>query len=261
MIKQKTIIIDDNPQAIKELKEYLLHYEHIEFAGYATNREKAIALIKKESPDVVFLDVQLENDGITGFDLLKELKDKKLVNFIIVFYTGFEKYAVQAIRASAFDYLLKPVDPVQLSIVISRIQANPVFNTNTNVEKLIDQLSPSRKIGLLTVQGIRFVKLQSIVFINLEKNERFRVGQLVVHLVDGERVVLSSGATIKKLMDTLADDVFFEICRQTIINLHYLSEVENGVENVCRMTEPYQGVPLKISRNQMTELRRRFSLI
>ena len=261
MIKQKTIIIDDNPQAISELKEYLLKYEHIEFAGYATNREKAFALIKKEAPDVVFLDVQLENDGITGFDLLKELKQKSLVNFIIVFYTGFQKYAVDAIRASAFDYLLKPVDPVQLSIVISRIQSNPVFNTNTNVEKLIDQLSPSRKIGLLTIQGIRFVKLQSLVFINLEKNERFKAGHLVAHLIDGERVVLSGGTTIKKLMDALGDDSFFEICRQTIINLHYLSEVENGTDNICRMTEPYQGVPLRISRNQLTELRRKFSLI
>jgi len=62
-------------------------------------------------------------------------------------------------------------------------------------------------------------------------------------------------------MDALGDDSFFEICRQTIINLHYLSEVENGTDNICRMTEPYQGVPLRISRNQLTELRRKFSLI
>ena len=129
---QKVVIIDDSSANIIDLKEELARYEHIKIVGTATRREKAIQLIRKEKPEIVFLDVQLDPDGITGFDLLRELKFQKLVNFIVIFYTAYEKYAIEAIGVSAFDFLLKPIDTTHLSIIISRIQENPVFNTNTN---------------------------------------------------------------------------------------------------------------------------------
>ena len=268
MLQQKVVIIDDLKNAIEDLKDNLSKYEHLKVVGHASTSEDAITVIKKHKPDIVFLDVQLEIDGTTGFDLLKKLKEKKMVDFVIVFYTSYEKYAVEAIRASAFDFLTKPVDPLQLSIIISRIQANPVFNTNTNVEKLIDQLAPSRKIALQTFKGIRFVKLQSIVFMTVERSQGFlnRGGQVAVCLIDGETIQLSGNVTLKKLKEMINDENFFDISRQTIVNLHYLQEVEQRYDekgnkyNVSIMSDPYAGVELVVSRNQMTELRRRFSL-
>lgn len=258
---QKVVIIDDTPTAITELTEELQRYENLKVVGYAQTQEKAIKLIRKENPDIVFLDVQLEIDRVSGFDLLRELKELKLLNFIVVFYTAYEKYAIDAIRASAFDFLTKPIDPLQLSVVVSRIQSNLLSNTNTNIEKLIDQLCPSRKIGLQTIKDIRFVKLQSIVFIQLEKEKKLGFGHIVVHLIDGNSIKLASSTTLKKLKRVINDENFFEISRQTIVNLHYLEEVENGHEHHCVMCDPYSGVQLKISRNQMSELRRKFSLI
>lgn len=261
MKKQNVIIIDDSLASISDLKDELARYEHLHVTGHAQTREKAIKLIIKENPDIVFLDVQLEIDRNTGFDLLQELKALKLVNFIVVFYTAYEKYAIKAIRASAFDFLLKPVDPLQLSVVISRIQANPVFNANTNVEKLINQLCVSQKIGLQTNTTLRFVKLQSIVFIQLEKSSVYKGGQVAVYLVDGEKISLAPSVTLKKIKAKLDDDSFFEISRRCIINIHYLEEVENGDANCCVMCQPYSGVKLKMSRQNLVELRHRYSLV
>ncbi|MCG6187697.1 LytR/AlgR family response regulator transcription factor [Maribellus maritimus] len=255
---QKIAIIDDSSANIKDLKEELARYQHIKIVGSATQREQAIRLIKNEKPDVVFLDVQLELDGITGFELLQELKELELVNFVVIFYTAYEKYAIEAIRASAFDFLLKPIDPIQLSIVISRIQANPVFNTNINVEKLINQLSPSPKVALQTIKGTRFVKHQSIVFIQLENKGRV-AKQVVVNLIDGEKIKLAGNITINGMLKKIDNNDFFKISRQTIVNIHYLDEIENS-SDICRMANPYRGVELKVSRNHMSELRRKFSL-
>jgi two-component system LytT family response regulator len=261
MKPQKIVIIDDSLTATNELKEEIARFEHLKVIGQAQTKEKAIKILKNETPDIVFLDVQLELDHITGFDLLKELKELKLLNFIVIFYTAYEKYAVNAIRASAFDFLLKPLDPIQLSIVISRIQNNSDLKTNTNVEKLIDQLTSSSKIALQTNTGLRFVKLQSIVFVRLDKSSVYRNGHISVYLVDGEKINLMPSITLKKIRTVLQEDSFFEISRQTIINLHYLNEIENGTDNRCVMCQPYSEVQLKISRNQMCKLRRNFCLV
>lgn len=257
---QKVAIIDDASGNIRDLKEELARFEHIKIVGTATRRDRAVLLIQNEKPDIVFLDVQLDSDGITGFDLLRDLKEQKLVNFIVVFYTAYEKYAIEAIRASAFDFLLKPIDPIQLSIIISRILANPVFNTKTNVEKLIDQLCASPKIALPTITGVRFVKHQSIVFIRLENNGVLNGGNLVIYLIDGEKIKLAGNITLAGILKKLNNDNFFKISRQAIVNIHYLHEVENSPQNICRMADPYEGVKLKVSRNQMMELRRKYSL-
>lgn len=260
MDKHKVIIIDDNRANIKELRKELARFDNLCVVGDATHRQQAIKLVKHENPNIVFLDVELAHDGITGFELLEELKALKIADFAVVFYTAYKKYAIDAIRASAFDYLLKPIDPIQLSGIISRILANPVFETNIHVEKLIDQLCCSPKIALQTVMGIRLVKQQSIVFAQVETNGKIKGGNVLVYLINGDKIKLSGNLTLCRLLERIDSSDFFKISRQAAININYLCEIDNSPGNVCRMTQPYQKIDLKVSRNQMQALRRKFSL-
>ncbi len=114
----KVLIVEDEIDARKVLR-YLLHqlFSDIQIVGEATSVEDAKIILDQENPDLVFLDIQLE-DG-TGFDLLSQLKD---INFSVVFTTAYNNYAIKAIKFDAIDYLLKPVNPEELKIAVQKVR-------------------------------------------------------------------------------------------------------------------------------------------
>ena len=103
------IVEDDERLARNELKRLLENFPHIEVIAEASNTDEASALLETLQPDVLFLDIQMP-DG-TGFDLLRAIPDK---NFEVIFITAHEEFAIKAIKFSALDYILKPVDPEEL---------------------------------------------------------------------------------------------------------------------------------------------------
>ena len=113
----KTIIIDDEMNAILLLEDMISKLEGVENAGHGTDIKSGLEMILETRPDIVFLDVRLKDER--GFDLVKALKDYDL-NPVIVIVTGYDQYGLPAIKAGAFDYILKPVDPDELQLVISR---------------------------------------------------------------------------------------------------------------------------------------------
>src|SRR5882724_2706485 len=123
----KAIIIDDEQHCIDRLDGLLKQHfvQTINVAGSFQTIEEALTGIRNIQPDLVFLDVQI-NDK-TGFDLLKQIGE---INFEIIFTTAYEKYAVQAFRFSALDYLLKPVDPDDLKTAIHKLK-DKISKTDT----------------------------------------------------------------------------------------------------------------------------------
>lgn len=115
MKQLKAIIVDDERLARKELQSILAPYPEINVVAEASTVHKAIEVIEKEKPDVVFLDIILR--GGSGFDVLK----KTAMNFKVVFVTAFHKYAHQAREANAVDFLLKPVHPDRLDETMKRL--------------------------------------------------------------------------------------------------------------------------------------------
>ena len=102
----KAILVDDEENGLSALEQKLLeHCPQIKIAGAFTKPEQAIAAIEQFKPDIVFLDIEMP--GINGFTLLQQLQYK---NFELVFVTAYDHYAIKAIRFSALDYLVKPVD-------------------------------------------------------------------------------------------------------------------------------------------------------
>lgn len=117
----KVIVVDDEQHCIDRLQSLLVtkFSDIIELAGIANSVITAYDLINQHKPNLVFLDVQL-ND-LTGFDLLSKYNDPK---FDVIFTTAFEQYAIRAFKFSAIDYLLKPVDSEELGLAIRKVNSS-----------------------------------------------------------------------------------------------------------------------------------------
>ena len=114
----KVIIIDDEKAAIETLRRDLEVQTDLEIKGTAGNGAKGKKLIMDIHPDLLFLDIELPD--IQGIRLLSEIREQVLWDMKVVFYTAYDKYLLQALRESAFDYLLKPYDIEELNLIIER---------------------------------------------------------------------------------------------------------------------------------------------
>src|SRR5207302_5750876 len=153
------IIIDDEAHCIKRLTDLLHKYcgQEVNVIATCESLEDGLNCIKKLQPDLVFLDVQIHDK--TGFDLLKQL-DK--INFDIIFTTAFDKYAVQAFKFSAIDYLLKPVDPDDLIQAIEKLKEKiSKDEIAEKIEVLFHNLKNiqgvSKRINIPTINGLVFL--------------------------------------------------------------------------------------------------------
>lgn len=116
--KYKVVIVDDERTAIDALRRELGAYQELEIKGTANNGAKGKKMIMELRPDLLFLDVELPD--VLGLNLLSEMRDEVLWDMKVVFYTSYDKYLLQALRESAFDFLLKPFETGDLRVVIER---------------------------------------------------------------------------------------------------------------------------------------------
>lgn len=114
------VIIDDEPGAIRALEADLLAYDDIVVADTQTSVGKARRSIMRHQPDIIFVDVEMP--GTSGIELMKEMRPLMGSNMHVVFYTAYDKYLIDALRASAFDYLLKPYTTEELRAIIERVR-------------------------------------------------------------------------------------------------------------------------------------------
>jgi two-component system LytT family response regulator len=157
----RAIIIDDEQDSRNTVLNMLQNYcEDITVVGQAANVAEGLSIITKEKPDVIFLDIQMP-DG-SGFDLLEKLPE---INFQVIFVTAYDQYALRAIKFSALDYLLKPVDPQQLIDAVGKINKKPTnFDDITKkINILLRNKNGIERITLPTFEGLRFVNIKDIV--------------------------------------------------------------------------------------------------
>lgn len=238
-MKIKTVIIEDETNARKALENMLAFYcPYIEVAGYAVSVKEGVSLIDKAKPDLVLLDVHLE-DG-TGFDVLQKLKK---THFRIVFVTAHDQYALQAIKLSAIDYLLKPIKPEELRFAMSKVQKalEEEEQINLQVETIIENYSkPSRdkKIILNTNSEIFVVEIKHLV--HCEANENY-----TTIYIEGKHNILIS-KTLKEFEEMLSPYGFFRIHQSHLINLQFVdSYVKRGGGKVHLKTEETLPVSLR----------------
>lgn len=128
------IIVDDEPTSIEVLKKDLQQYPDIEVISTTSSAEKAKKLILKYQPELLFMDVEMPE--MTGFELIESIQDEISPETRVVFYTAYDKYLLDALRASAFDYLLKPYLPEDLEKLMERVKKS-VSEESSNLKQSI----------------------------------------------------------------------------------------------------------------------------
>lgn len=184
----KAIIIEDEDKSRKHLEMLIKKYcSNIELCGSATDIESAKDLFDKFSPELLLLDIELGNES--GFDLLTALNQQ---NFAVIFTTAHEQYGIRAIKFSAIDYLLKPIQPKELILATEKafLQRN-LKGYQEQIQFLLQQLAlktgTERTIAIPQSRELRFVQVSDIMHLIASNN--------YTHLMlkDGEKLTASKG--------------------------------------------------------------------
>ena len=207
----KGIIIDDEIHCIQTLEEKLKIYcPSVLIMGSFTKPAAAALYLETNSPDVVFLDIEMP--GLNGFALLERIKE---INFKIVFTTAYDQFALKAIKFSAFDYLLKPIDKDDLIAVSEKLlQQNKKSQSDEQLKVLLQQLQHTGidqvKISVPTLNGIDFPYVKDIIRVESSSNYS------TLFFTDGKKLMVSK--TLKDFEEMLGAFHFFRVHNSHLIN-------------------------------------------
>lgn len=207
----RIVIIDDDIKSIESMQIMIEKYcPTFTIVGSATNVELGAREIIQHHPDVVFLDVEMP-DG-TGFDLLKMLKTRE---FDVVFITAHNKYAINAIKHSALDYLLKPFELKDFLEAVERIKSNG-RNRSGNYEVLLENLNHSvpKKLAIASSKGYEYIPVNNIVRLESERS------YARIFLTNGRVIMVSK--CLNDYQNMLNPDTFFRIHNSHLINLNHV---------------------------------------
>ena len=209
----KTIIIDDEQMARTLLDGMLAEYcPNVEVVDLCNDLPCGVKSIRKNKPDLVFLDIEMP--GHSGLELL-DFFDENEVNFSIIFVTAYNRYAIQAFKLSAVDYLLKPIESQDLIDAISHFEKQ---KEKKQYQILKENLfSTTKKIGLNNVSSINYVELDSILFFQADGS------YTKVILQDGKTILTSK--SLKHFENILLDNPDFYRCHKSyMVNIKHISE-------------------------------------
>lgn len=216
-MKQLSILIVDDERPARDLiKNHLSGIDWINILGESSDVDQALSIILKSKPDVILLDIQMPVKD--GFHLVEKLLGHK-VQTEIIFITAYVKYAVQAIKASAFDYLLKPVKKSELILSLSRLRERMEFSRiEDRFASLIDHLSENKKIKFKHRTGFSMVDPENIIFCRADSN------YTIIELNENRNMLVSMN--LGKVEESLPQSTFCRISRSLIVNLKYIVHVD-----------------------------------
>lgn len=249
--KYKVVIVDDERTAIDALRRELEPYREFEVKGIAGNGAKGKKMIMDLHPDLLFLDVELPD--ILGLNLLSEIRDDVLWDMKVVFYTSYDKYLLQALRESAFDFLLKPFEPKELEVIIERYRKSmtSVLTPPPSFASSVSAVMPQQGMFMIsTVTGFKLLRLEEIGFFEYLKDKR----QWQVVLFNQTRLNLKRNTKAEDIISY--SSVFVQISQSAIINVNYLAMIDG---KCCQLYPPFHDKgDLVISRSFLKELQERF---
>lgn len=237
----RAVIIDDEINNIDNLQGLLQQYcPQVNVAGTAMNAEDGARLIKHLNPHLVFLDIQMPDKN--GFDMLNDLHN---YNFEIILATAYDNYGIQAVKFSALDYLLKPLNIAELKNAVSKAEKRiKERNRNHELENLLTLIrnreeKSTHRLALPTIRETRFVNPKDIV--RCESSNAYTS----FFLSNNEKIVVSK--PIYEYEELLADFDFVRCHQSHLINIHFVKSwvKENGDHLVFE-----NGAQIPVSRNK-----------
>lgn len=259
--KIKVVIVDDEPQSILRLENDLAALEDFEVIATSSSAMSAKTLVMSMQPDVLFIDVEMP--GQTGFEVLQSLRDEMPMDLIVVFYSAFNKYMIDALRASAFDFLLKPYQQEELELVVGRIRqkmeggdgsSSSSFSSSSSSSSSESHQNPQNLMGLngllgtsgkrlaiQTISGLLMVKPDEVFCCTFDEDTRL----WYLRLANGQIHKLKKQTTAKSVLSLSPS--LAQVRQDCIINLDYLISIENYTLR-CIFSPPFDQENITVSR-------------
>jgi len=237
------ILIDDESNSRNALHQKLItNCPDIKIVAECENGEKGILAIEKHKPDIVFLDVEMPR--MNGFVMLQQLQQR---NFELIFTTAYDQYAIQAIRFSALDYLVKPIEVKALKEAVERARERrqielPNQRIETLLHNLVNEQQHNSRIAIPSQDAIQFVQLADIVYLEAESN------YTSIYMQEAERIFVAR--TLKDYEDLLPANQFFRIHHSFIINTNHMRKYVKGDGGQVLMSN---GKMIDVSRRRKEE--------
>jgi two-component system, LytTR family, response regulator len=247
----RAYVVDDERLAVQRLIRLLGATGRVQVVGSAVDPEAALAFLRANELDVLFLDIQMP--GLTGFELLERL-DRDVP---VVFTTAYDRYALDAFTVNSVDYLLKPIEPPRLDRCLDkleRLSGGPRPDVRTLARELAAQLAPARGMARIASRvGERTTVLDVTRITHL-----FSKDKLTFVVVNGREHVVDY--TLTELEARLDPRRFVRIHRATIVNAAFVEELHPGVDGVVVRLKDDKATELSVARDRVRELRERLGI-
>ncbi|HEY0740599.1 MAG TPA: LytTR family DNA-binding domain-containing protein [Chryseosolibacter sp.] len=242
----KAILVDDEKYSIEILRVMIAKFlPNVEIVAACMDPVQAIEQIRVHQPEIVFLDVQMPR--LTGFQLLQQTRR---TDFEVIFITSSEEHALEALKAGAIDYLLKPVQPEELKQAYVKVVEKK--DSTRHLNRLINYLKPqkqvTKRIALTASEHLVFVEPNDIIYCESDSN------YTTFFLTTGEKVMIAK--TLKDVEDLLPREDFFRIHASYLINTKHVTKFTRGDSGYVIMSNNQQ---LSVSRNKKDEFFEMFS--
>ena len=241
----KAIIVDDEKNNRLVLRKLIEKFcPQISVIAECESVDDAILFIETNPTDVVFLDVEMP--GKNGFDLLANYNYQ--CPFEVIFTTAYSQYAVKAIRFSALDYLLKPVDPEELILAVHKLSVKISDEIKTKQFELLEQKISNKDVGkkqlaISTLEGIYFASLDEIIHVDADSS------YTKIFLTTGDMIM--SSKPLKYFEELLEDYDFVRVHQSHIINLKHIRRFVRGDGGQVIMMN---GAEIEVSRRKKDDL-------
>lgn len=249
MCAYKVIVVDDDEMAAEALAFELKKRPEFSLEGIARNARQGKKLIASVRPDLLFLDVEMPE--MTGMELLRDIRDSIVWNMKVVFYTAYDKYMIEAIRESAFDYLLKPFQPQELDVILHRFLEQMQGGQRLGGVPVLSSAGDTFMVYTPT-NDMRVLRTSEIGFFRYSSERKL----WEVILTNDPPLALRRGMTADAIIHNLPR--FVQIHQSYIVNMDYLMLIK---DNHCQLYPPFDRVTeLIVSKKFKKELQDRFCL-
>ena len=236
------LIVDDEPHCCEVLALLLQKYcPEVEVVASCHSVAEALDALSHQRIQLVFLDIEMPHAN--GFDLLERIP---VINFELIFTTSYDQYAIRAIKFSALDYLLKPVDREELQAAVKKAAQRMKAPVPQQLEILLQQLqhpTANTRIALPTMEGLQLVPVDSIISCTSSSN------YTILSLKDGQKLIVSK--TLKEIESLLGERDFLRVHHSHLVNLNEIRKYIRGEGGQLQMSD---GSTIDVSRSRKDAL-------
>lgn len=233
----KTVIIDDEKHCREVLQTLLEKYcPAVSIMACYASAKAAIEQLQTTQPDLIFLDIEMP--GMNGFEFLESFTRR---DFAVIFTTAYNEYAIKAIKHSALDYLLKPIDKDELSMAVQRAATDQSAKTANRVADLLKSMQPAvaKRFAVSTMEGLILVNPEDILYVKSDGPYSH------FYFADGKRLLISK--TLKESEESLPVQQFFRIHHSYLVNMTFVQKYIRGEGGEVVMSN---GDHIPVSRNK-----------